>query len=109
MKKILITFIVFCVLFVSCTQKQIPFNQKQWLKEINRYHMTDSLIEKLNEEKPRRSEIFDLLGKPKLDGRIKDNEVSYWLKSEGFLTMYVLDIYFDEFGNFEFASVDCED
>ncbi len=71
--------------------------------------MTDSLIEKLNKEKPRRSEIFDLLGKPKLDGRIKDNEVSYWLKSEGFLTMYVLDIYFDEFGNFESASVDCED
>ena len=52
--------------------------------------MTDSLIKKLNEDKPKRTEIFDLLGKPELKGRISDNEVSYWLKSEGFLAMWEL-------------------
>jgi len=31
-----------------------------------------------------------LLGKPALKGRISDNEVSYWLKSEGFLAMWEL-------------------
>jgi len=31
-----------------------------------------------------------LLGKPELKGRISDNEVSYWLKSEGFLAMWEL-------------------
>lgn len=71
--------------------------------------MYESLIEKLNEEKPKRSEIFDLLGKPKLEGWIRDNEVSYWLKSEGFLTIYVLDINFDTDGNFKSASIHCED
>ena len=71
--------------------------------------MTDSLIEKLNNEKPKRSEIFDLLGKPKLEGRIRDNEVSYWLKSEGFLTIWELAIYFDDEGNFQSAQVYRED
>lgn len=55
--------------------------------------MTDSLIEKLNDEKPKRSEIFDLLGKPAVEGRISDIVVSYWLKSEGFLTIWELVIY----------------
>lgn len=58
--------------------------------------MTDSLVEKLNDEKPNRSEIFDLLGKPPIEGRINDNVVSYWLKSEGFLTIWELAIFFDE-------------
>ena len=71
--------------------------------------MTDSLIEKLNDEKPKRSEIFDLLGKPAVEGRISDNVVSYWLKSEGFLTIWELVIYFDKGGNFESAQVYCED
>ena len=62
--------------------------------------MTDSLIEKLNDKKPKRSEIFDLLGKPTVEGRISDNVVSYWLKSEGFLTIWELVIYFDRGGNF---------
>ena len=33
--------------------------------------MTDSLIKKLNEDKPKRAEIFDLLGTPELEGRIR--------------------------------------
>lgn len=101
--------IIFCILLASCSHRQIPFNEKQWKNEKNRYYMYESLIEKLNEEKPKRSEIFDLLGKPKLEGRIRDNEVSYWLKSEGFLTIYVLDINFDTDGNFKSASIHCED
>ena len=59
--------------------------------------MTDSLIKKLNEDKPKRAEIFDLLGKPGLEGRISDNEVS----SDVFLAMWELYIYFDDNGNFK--------
>ena len=90
MRKITIIFILFCIVFVSCSQRQIPFNKKQWMREKNRFYMTDSLTKKLNEDKPKRAEIFDLLGKPKLEGRISDNEVSYWLKSDGFLAMWEL-------------------
>jgi len=67
--------------------------------------MADSLITKLNEDKPKRAEIFDLLRTPKLEGRISDNEVSYWLKSDGFLAMWELYIYFDDNENFESAEV----
>jgi len=67
--------------------------------------MADSLITKFNEDKPKRAEIFDLLRTPKLEGRISDNEVSYWLKSDGFLAMWELYIYFDDNGNFESAEV----
>ena len=79
------------------------------MKEKNRFYMTDSLVEKLNDEKPNRSEIFDLLGKPPIEGRINDNVVSYWLKSEGFLTIWELAIFFDDDGNYESARVYCED
>ena len=75
------------------------------MKEKNRFYMTDSLIKKLNEDKPKRAEIFDLLGKPKLEGRISDNEVAYWLKSDGFLAMWELYIDFDDNGNFKSAVV----
>ena len=105
MRKITIIFILFCIVFVSCSQKQIPFNKKQWMREKNRFYMTDSLIKKLNEDKLKRAEIFDLLGKPKLEGRISDNEVSYWLKSDGFLAMWELYIDFDDNGNFKSAVV----
>ncbi len=98
-----------CMCFFSCTKKQIPFNQEQWLKEKNRYCMTDSLIEKLNKEKPNRQQIFNLLGKPKLEGRIADNEVDYFLKSEDFFTVWVFAVNFDDGGNFESAKVLCED
>ena len=75
------------------------------MRESNRFYMTDSLIKKLNDDKPKRAEIFDLLGKPKLEGRISDNEVSYWLKSDGFLAMWELYIDFDDNGNFKSAVV----
>ena len=75
------------------------------MREKNRFYMTDSLIKKLNEDKLKRAEIFDLLGKPKLEGRISDNEVSYWLKSDGFLAMWELYIDFEDNGNFKSAVV----
>lgn len=109
MRKITIIFILCCIAFISCSQKQIPFNKKQWMREKNRFYMTDSLIEKLNEDKPKRTEIFDMLGKPQLEGRISDNEVSYWLKSEGFLTTWVLAVNFNNDGSFKSAIVYCED
>lgn len=71
--------------------------------------MTDSLIEKLNKEKPNRQQILNLLGKPKLEGRIADNEVDYFLKSEDFFTVWVFAVNFDDGGNFESAKVLCED
>ena len=77
-------------------------------KEKNRFYMTESLIEKLNDEIPKRSEIFDLLGKPALEGRISNNEVSYWLKTEGF-TIWELAIHFDNEGNFISAKAYRED
>lgn len=67
--------------------------------------MTASLISKLNEEKPKMVEVFDLLGKPEFEGRIKDKKIFYWLKSDGFLAMWGLYIYFDDNGNFESAEV----
>lgn len=67
--------------------------------------MTASLISKLNEEKPKMVEVFDLLGKPEFEGRISDNEVSYWLKSDGFLAMWELYIYFDDNGSFKSAVI----
>lgn len=109
MKKLTATFLLLCIFFVSCAHKQIPFNKKQWMKEKNRFYMTDSLVEKLNDEKPNRSEIFGLLGEPPIEGRINDNVVSYWLKSEGFLTIWELAIFFDDDGNYESARVYCED
>ena len=96
---------LFCIVFVSCSQKQILFNKKQLMKEKNRFYMTDSLIKKLNEDKPKRTEIFGLLGKPELEGRISDKEVSYWLKSDGFLAMWELYIYFDDNGSFKSAVI----
>lgn len=108
MKKVTNFFLLLCILFVSCNYKQIPFDKNQWVKEKNRFYMTESLIEKLNDEKPKRSEIFDLLGKPALEGRISNNEVSYWLKAEGF-TIWELAIHFDNEGNFISAKVYRED
>lgn len=109
MKKLTVLFLLLCIFFVSCTHKQIPYNQEQWVKGKNRFYMTDSIIEKLNDEKPKRSEIFDLLGKPKLEGNIADNVVSYFLKSEGFFTIWELVIDFDDDGNFKSAQVCRED
>ena len=109
MKKVTIFFLLLCIFFVSCKHKQMPFNEKQWMKQKNRFYMTESLIEKLNNEKPKRSEIFDLLGEPEFEGWISDSVVTYWLKSEGFLTIWELAIFFDNDGNFESARVCCED
>lgn len=108
-EKFLLLLAICCLCFISCAKNQIPFNQEQWLKEKNRYCMTDSLIEKLNKEKPNRQQILNLLGKPKLEGRIADNEVDYFLKSEDFFTVWVLAVSFDDGGNFESAKVLCED
>ena len=51
------------------------------------------------------TEVFYLMGKPELEGRISDNEVSYWLKSDGFLAMWELYIYFDDNGSFKSAVI----
>lgn len=109
MKIKIIICIVFCILTISCTRKQIPFNKQQWINEKNRFYMTDSLIEKLNNDKPGRAEIFDILGKPEMEGWIRDSSVHYLLKSEDFLTIWVFDVYFDSEGNFESANIHCED
>ena len=37
--------------------------------------------------------------------QIKDKGISYWLKSDGFLAMLELYLYFDDNGNFEAAEI----
>ena len=93
--------VFFCFSIILIVFYYLKVVIKQWMREKNRFYMTNSLIKKLNEDKPKRAEIFDLLGKPGLEGRIKDTEVSYWLKSDGFLSMWELYIYFDDNGNFK--------
>lgn len=102
MRKTVVLFLI-CFLLTSCTHKQISFDAKKWKNEKDHYYMTASLILKLNEEKPKMVEVFDLLGKPELEGRIK--YISYWLKSDGFLAMRELYIYFNDNRNFEAAEI----
>ena len=93
--------VFFCFSIILIVFYYLKVLIEQWMREKNRFYMTNSLIKKLNEDKPKRAEIFDLLGKPGLEGRVSDNEVSYWLKSDGFLAMRELYIYFDDNGNFK--------
>lgn len=91
--------------------RQIPFNQRVWkhdpVKKI-RYYMSDSLIEKLNKEKPSIEETIDMLGNDSL-GNYHPGEtyLFYYLKSGALigLAMYALDICFNEDGSFNKAGV----
>lgn len=69
--------------------------------------MSDSLVEKLNIERPTRKETTAMLG-PEPDGFIQvETHLSYWLHSPGLigLKMYSLEIDFNDDGTFKGAGV----
>lgn len=103
-KLILILSFLSCVIFTAC-QKQIAFNAQKWQKGKHLYEMTDSLIAKLDAEKPSKNEVLELLGRPELKERIQEKEISYFLKAGGFISGWELYIYFDDDGIYESAEV----
>ncbi len=103
-KHILILSFLSCVIFSAC-QKQIEFNAQKWQKGKSRYQMTTSLIAKLDAEKPNKTEVLSLLGRPALEERVLEKEISYFLKADGFISGWELCIYFDENGIYKSAEV----
>ena len=103
-KYILILTILTCVFFSAC-QKQIDFDAQKWQKGKNRYEMTPYLIAKLDAEKPNKTEVLSLLGRPALEARVLEKEISYFLKADGFISGWELYIYFDDNGNYKSAEV----
>ena len=101
--------------------KQVPFNQwfwnhDHWPFERVRYYMSDSLVKKLESEKPSIGETVDLLGNETCFGsryEPGDIQLCYFLMSPPFLIMgldmYSLYIYFDDDGSFLAAKVVFED
>ena len=114
-KAIVITLIVIIGLCIVCMiwptlGQQVPFNEWVWKHHPvhkTRYYMSDSLVEKLNRERPTREETTSMLG-PEPDGFIqRENHLSYWLYSPGLigLKMYSLEIDFTNDGTFMGANV----
>lgn len=103
MKKLILIFLL-CVIFAAC-QKQIDFDAQKWQKCKRRYEMTTSLIAKLDVEKPNKNEVLSLLGRPALEERVLEKEISYFLKADGFISGWELCIYFDDDGNYKSAEV----
>lgn len=103
-KLILISSFLCCVIFAAC-QKQIDFDAQKWQKGKRRYQMTTSLIAKLDAEKPNKNEVLSLLGRPALEERVLEKEISYFLKADGFISGWELCIYFDDNGNYKSAEV----
>ncbi len=66
--------------------------------------MTASLIEKLDREKPDKKQVLELLGRPEV-GIIHEKVISYFLKSDGFISGWELYIYFDDDGNYKSSEV----
>ena len=102
-KHILILSFLSCVIFSAC-QKQIEFDSQKWQKGKHRYEMTDSLIAKLDVEKPSKNEVLELLGRPEV-GVVHEKEISYFLKADGFISGWMLYIFFDDNGIYESAEV----
>ena len=93
------------ILISSLCRKQIDFDAKKWQNGKHRYEMTPSLIAKLDAEKPNKTEVLSLLGRPALEERVLEKEISYFLKADGFISGWELCIYFDDNGNYKSAEV----
>lgn len=123
-KRIGIILLVMAVLCVTCLVaptfgQQIPFNEWGWkhypVHKI-RYYMSESLVEKLNAEKPNIEQTAEMLGQVMMGGhqvQLGDTYICYFLKTSPFsimsLEMYTLNIYFDKEGTFKSAKVACSD
>lgn len=109
---ILIVIIDLCIVCMICPTlgQQVPFNEWIWKHHPvhkTRYYMSNSLVEKMNTERPTREETTAMLG-PEPDGFIQEeNHLSYWLRSPGLigLQMYSLEIDFNDDGSFKNAAV----
>lgn len=79
----MVAILAIIISLTSCTDSQIPFDSVRWKENHSlRFSMSESLINKLNKEKPDRKEIINLLGgKQDLDF-FKSDSIEYFLKSE---------------------------
>ena len=91
--------------------RQVPFNEWAWkhhpVQKV-RYYMSDSILEWLNTEKPSREVVLDKLGKEEFDevfSSSNGDHLTYWLRSQGFLSIYTLEIDFNADGSFNEASI----
>ena len=123
-KRIVIGFLAIVVLFIAYSKKptfgrQIRFNEWAWkhypFTRI-KYYMSDSLVKKLNIEKPTIEQTAEMLGYEDMVGnRIKlgDEHITYFLMTPTFyvfgLGMYTLNIDFRKDGSFESAVVSFDD
>lgn len=115
-KRFGIILIVIAALCITCSISptlgfQVPFNQWIWkhhpVHKI-RYYMSESLVEKLNKDKPSVEETIDMLGEDLLgDHHPGDTSLFYVLKPDAFigLAMYSLNITFNEDGTYDSAGI----
>ena len=104
---ILIAALGIICLISPASDKQVPFDQRAWMRDIRRYNMSDSLVVKLNREKPSFEETLDMLGND-FNGvhHPGDTSLTYILKSEPLsVAFYSLEIRFNEDGSFRSAGV----
>lgn len=106
MKNLTILVLCFCA-FLSACKKQIEFDAQKWQNGKYRYEMAESLIKKLEKEKPSRTEVEKILGIPEVEGNIGEKSLTYFLKSDAIIgfAMYQLAVHFDEGGTFEKAEI----
>ncbi len=123
-KRVVIVLLAIVVLFIAYSNKptfgrQIRFNEWAWkhypFTRI-KYYMSDSLVKKLNTEKPTIEQTAEMLGYEDMVGnRIKlgDEHITYFLMTPTFyvfgLGMYTLNIDFRKDGSFESAVVSFDD
>lgn len=100
---------IVCMIWPTLGQ-QVPFNEWVWKHHPvhkTRYYMSNSLVEKLNTERPTLKETIGMLG-PESTGFIQDEtHLRYWLHSPRLigLAMYSLEIDFNDDGSFKDAGV----
>ncbi len=123
-KRVVIVFLAIVVLFIAYSKKptfgrQIRFNEWAWkhypFTRI-KYYMSDSLVKKLNTEKPTIEQTAEMLGYEDMVGnriQLGDEHITYFLMTPTFyvfgLGMYTLNIDFRKDGSFESAEVSFDD
>ena len=123
-KRVVIVFLAIVVLFIAYSKKptfgrQIRFNEWAWkhypFTRI-KYYMSDSLVKKLNIEKPTIEQTAEMLGYEDMVGNrimLGDEHITYFLMTPTFyvfgLGMYTLNIDFRKDGSFESAVVSFDD
>ena len=114
---ILLAILALCITYsiTPTLGRQIPFNEWAWkhhpIHKI-RYYMSESLVEKLNTEKPSIEQTAEILGHEMMGGhqvQRGDTYICYFLMTPPLLLfgldMYTLNIWFTEEGAFQSAKV----